>query len=40
MSEIPLIDNKDLPINRQNLGLGPAAKPEEVKLIKGKIEDY
>ena len=40
VDNMPLIANKDLPVNRENLGLGPRAEPEDVALVKGKIEDY
>ena len=40
VDNMPLIANKDLPVTRENLGLGPRAEPGDVALVKGKIEDY
>lgn len=39
-NDFPLIHDKTLPINRENLGLPERAKPEQIEVKKGKIEDY
>ncbi|CAL6051220.1 Conserved_hypothetical protein [Hexamita inflata] len=40
MTDFPLIHDKNLPINRENLGLCPQTKPGDVTIQKGQVSDY
>lgn len=38
--KFPLLEDKSLPVNRENLGLPQRKELNEVPLEKGRIEDY